>query len=89
MKSKTKQVISYNTNDTRTTKYGIGVFNIRFTNDANKAMNYSHLWGLKYIALRNFKNKYPEELRGFIGFQNLILFYGSMSGMFGGFIEKG
>jgi hypothetical protein len=88
MNSKTKQVISYNTNDTRTTKYGIGVFNIRFTNDVNKAMNYSHLWGFKYIALRNFKNKYPEELHGFIGFQNLLLLSGKMDGMFGGLVKK-
>jgi hypothetical protein len=85
MRSNSKQVISYNTRSIDVQpKYGIGIWNISYTTDANKATNYKYLWILKYIALKNFKNRYPKELRKFINFENIVLMFGSMSGMFGG-----
>ena len=84
MKSNLKQVISYNTGNKDTVKYGIGIWNLSFTADPNKAMNYKYKWPFKYIALKNFKKKYPKELRKYIGFENIVLMFGKMTGNFGG-----
>jgi len=64
---KTKQFIMYDD------KYGRGIFNVSFTNNVDKAMNYSNLWILKNIALRNFKKLFPKEIQQFVSFKKYII----------------